>query len=150
MITPLDIQNKEFKKAIRGYKDTEVDEFLDEVISDFEKLFNENKELNDKIEMLKEQLRKYETIEDTLKETLIVAQSTAEDVNSNARKQADIIRQEAENKAKAIINEAKDEVLNVNREYEQVKQQLNIFKTRFKTLLESQLETMDKISEEMI
>ncbi|PAB58853.1 DivIVA domain-containing protein [Anaeromicrobium sediminis] len=149
MITPLDIQNKEFKKSMRGYKESEVDEFLDEIINDYEKLYKDNKELNDKIEMVQEQIKKYETIEKTLRDTLVVAQSTAEDVGSNARKQAEIIIQEAEAKAKNIIGEANNEVLNINKEYEQAKQQLNIFKTRFKTLLESQLETMEKITEEI-
>ncbi|MCT4592896.1 MAG: DivIVA domain-containing protein [Anaeromicrobium sp.] len=149
MITPLDIQNKEFRKSMRGYKESEVDEFLDEIINDYEKLYKENKELNDKIEMVQEQIKKYETIENTLRDTLVVAQSTAEDIGSNARKQAEIIVQEAEARAKEIIGEANKEVLNINKEYEQAKQQLNIFKTRFKTLLESQLETMEKISEEI-
>ena len=56
MITPLDIQNKEFKKVMRGYKESEVDEFLDKVIVDYEKLYKENIELKDKIALLNEQI----------------------------------------------------------------------------------------------
>jgi len=59
MITPLDIQNKEFRRSIRGYNEAEVDEFLDEVMKDFEKLYKENMELKDKILVLNEQIDRY-------------------------------------------------------------------------------------------
>lgn len=57
MITPLDIQNKEFKKTIRGYKESEVDQFLDDIIKDHENLYKENLELKDKIVVLSEQIK---------------------------------------------------------------------------------------------
>ena len=57
MITPLDIQNKEFKKSFRGYKESEVDQFLDEIIEDYEKLYKENIELKDKILILTDQIK---------------------------------------------------------------------------------------------
>ena len=82
MITPLDIQNKEFKKSFRGYKESEVDQFLDEIIEDYEKLYKENIELKDKILILTEQIKQYNNLEETLKDTLIVAQSTADEVTS--------------------------------------------------------------------
>lgn len=140
MITPLDIQNKEFTKALRGYKEAEVDDFLDKVIESYEKSYNENMEFKEKIRLLEEQLEKYNSIEKTLKDTLIVAQSTAEEVAMNANKKAELIIREAEENAKKIIADANNEVLNVRREYEEAKKDFHIFRTRFKTLLESQLD----------
>ncbi len=139
MITPLDIQNKEFTKAIRGYKEVEVDDFLDKVIESYEKVYNENIEFKEKIRLLEEQLEKYNSIEKTLKDTLVVAQSTAEEVAMNANQKAELIIREAEEKGKKIISDANNEVLNIRREYEEAKKEFHIFKTRFKTLLESQL-----------
>lgn len=139
MITPLDIQNKEFTKAIRGYKEVEVDDFLDKVIESYEKAYNDNIEFKEKIRLLEEQLEKYNSIEKTLKDTLVVAQSTAEEVAMNANQKAELIIREAEEKGKKIISDANNEVLNIRREYEEAKKEFHIFKTRFKTLLESQL-----------
>lgn len=97
-------------------------------------------EYKEKIRMLEEQLEKYNSLERTLKDTLVVAQSTAEEVAINANKKAELIIQEAEDKARRIIDGANNEVLSVRKEYEEAKKDFQIFKTRFKTLLESQLE----------
>ncbi|MBB6216973.1 cell division initiation protein [Anaerosolibacter carboniphilus] len=150
MITPLEIQNKEFKKVMRGYKESEVDEFLDKIMIDYEKLYKDNIELKDKITLLQEQIDKYANLEKTLNNTLIVAQTTAEEVSSNAHKKAELIIREAENKGMAIIEEANKDVVKIKREYEEVKKQMHIFKTRFKTLLESQLEAVNTSSKEII
>lgn len=142
MITPLEIQNKEFKKVMRGYKESEVDEFLDKIIVDYEKVFKENIELKDKITLLNEQIDRYVNLEKTLNNTLVVAQSTAEEVGANSQKKAEIIINEAELKANRMISDAKDEVLKVKRQYEEAKKEMEIFKIRFRTLLEAQLEAI--------
>ena len=139
MITPLEIQNKEFKRSIRGYKEDEVDEFLDKIIIDYEKLYKENIELKDKLEGAYHQLNQYKEIEETLKKTLVVAQNAAEDVRLNAQKESGLIIQEAETKAREIIAKANKDVENIRSEFEGIKNQMQIFKTRFKTLLQSQL-----------
>ncbi|MDF2546860.1 DivIVA domain-containing protein [Anaerosolibacter sp.] len=150
MITPLEIQNKEFKKVMRGYKENEVDEFLDKIMIDYEKLYKDNIELKDKITLLQEQIDKYANLEKTLNNTLIVAQTTAEEVSSNAHKKAELIIREAEGKGMSIIEEANKDVVKIKREYEEVKKQMHIFKTRFKTLLESQLEAVNTSCKEIV
>ncbi|MGF7057301.1 DivIVA domain-containing protein [Brassicibacter mesophilus] len=142
MLTPLDIQNKEFKKGIRGYNETEVDSFLDEIIVDYENIYKENIELKDKIGLLNDQIKHYNKIEETLQNTLVVAQSTAEEVSINAKKKAELIINEAEDKARKIIENAQTEVIKIKNEYESVKKEMVVFKTRFKTLLQSQLESI--------
>lgn len=150
MITPLEIQNKEFKKVMRGYKESEVDEFLDKIMMDYEKLYKDNIELKDKIALLQEQIDKYANLEKTLNNTLIVAQSTAEEVAANAHRKAELIIKEAENKAMTIIDEANREVVKIQREYEEIKKQMHIFRTRFRTLLESQLEAINSSFREIV
>jgi len=142
MITPLDIQHKEFKKGMRGYKEDEVDEFLDQVVVDYEKLYKENAELKDKLERTNQQIQQYKNIEDTLKNTLIVAQNAAEDLRANAIKKAEIITLEAEGRAKEIIARAHQDVERIKAEFDGIKKQMQIFRTRFKTLLQSQLEAV--------
>ncbi|RKD34332.1 DivIVA domain-containing protein [Thermohalobacter berrensis] len=149
MITPLDIQNKEFNKGFRGYKESEVDSFLDEIIVDYEKLYKENKEYKEKIEMLNEKLEQYDKIEETLQNTLVVAQKTAEEVNLNAKKKAELIIKEAEEQARKIIEDAHQEVAKIQKQYEELKKELYVFKTRFKTLLKSQLDTVDEYFDEI-
>ncbi|MFA5524846.1 MAG: DivIVA domain-containing protein [Tissierellales bacterium] len=142
MLTPLDIQNKEFKRGVRGYKETDVDAFLDEIMIDYEKIYKDNIELKDKISMLNDQIKHYNQIEETLKNTLVVAQSTAEEVKVNAKKNAELIIREAEEDSRKIIEEARKESLRVRDEYETLKKDMLVFKTRFKTLLQSQLESI--------
>ena len=100
MITPLDIENKEFKKGLRGYNENEVDSYLDEIKKEYENLYRENIELKDKLNALTEQIKRYKTIEETLKETLIVAQQTAEEVNASAQRKSSLIIDEAHHQAK--------------------------------------------------
>lgn len=142
MLTPMEIHNKEFKKAMRGYKEEEVDEFLDKVVTDFERLYRENGELKDKIGVINERVDNYSLMEKTLQSTLVVAQTTAEDVVANARSKSEVIIREAEEQAKKIIEEANNSVVDIHREYENLKKDVQIFKTRFKTLLESELEAL--------
>ena len=92
LLTPLDIQNKEFRRAFRGYHDEQVDEFLDQIIKDYTELMNESIVLKEQVEGLRGQLGQYHQLEETLNKTLIVAQQTAEEVRSNARKEAEVIR----------------------------------------------------------
>src|SRR5690348_11927088 len=128
MITPLDIQNKEFKKSFRGYKAGEVDGFLDEIIMDYERIYKENIELKDKIGMLTDQIRQYNNLEDTLKNTLVVAQTTADEVTTSARHKAEVIIEDAELEGKKLIDSAREEVRNIKREYEYLKKEIFIFK----------------------
>lgn len=84
-LTPMEIHNKEFPRSFRGYNEDEVDRFLDEVVEEFERLYKENLEIRDRISMLHEQITHYKTMENTLKETLITAQKTADEVVENAQ-----------------------------------------------------------------
>ena len=148
MLTPLDIQNKEFTKGFRGYIEIEVDSFLDEVISDYEHIFKENLELKSKIDMLNEQIKHYGSMENTLQKTLVIAQTTAEDVVQAARRQGDSIINESDRRAEKMIESARDQVINSKKEYERIRKEILMFKTKYKTLLNAQLETIDHYAED--
>lgn len=139
-LTPLDIHNKEFSRSFRGYDEDEVNEFLDQIIKDYEAIIREHKELEGQASALEERLSHFANIEDTLSKTIIVAQEAADEVKNNAKKEAELIIKEAEKNADRIINEALARSRKIALETEELKKQASIFRTRFRTLLEAQLE----------
>lgn len=104
-LTPLDIHNKEFTRGFRGYDEDEVNDFLDHVIKDYEKVIREKKALEDKLYEMEEKLSHFTNIEETLNRSILVAQESADEVKSNANKEAKLIIKEAEKNADRIINE---------------------------------------------
>lgn len=149
MLTPLDIQNKEFKRSFRGYDIKAVDIFLDQVIEDYEKVYKENVELKDKVNLFSDQIRQYNTLEETLKNTLVIAQTTAEDVISSARAKSQNITDEAEINGDKIIELANERVRDIRLEYEQLKKEMYSFKTRYQTFIEAQLLSLDKFHKDI-
>lgn len=145
MLTPVEIENKEFKKGIRGYREDEVDEFLDIVKEDFENLYRENADLKEKIRMYNDQINKYENIEETLKATLITAQTAAEDTCSAAHKKAKIVVEEAELRSRQIIEQANNRVIEIRKEYDSIVKEFKIFRNKFKSLLEDEIRSVDDI-----
>ena len=149
LITPLEIQKKEFKKSLRGYSPKSVDSFLDEILEDYETMYKENIELKDKVNMLADQIRQYNTLEETLKDTLIVAQTTADEVTSSARHKAEMIIEDAELKGQKLVDGAKDDVRNIKTEYINLKKEIFIFKTRYQSFIEAQLLSLQEFYEQI-
>lgn len=141
-LTPLDIHNKEFSRSFRGYDEDEVNEFLDLIIKEFEILIREKKELEERIAQSSEKLGHFSNIEETLSKTIIVAQETADEVKANAKKESELIKKEAEKNADRIINEALAKSRKIAMEVEELKKQAAIYRARFRTLLEAQLEML--------
>ena len=106
MITPMDIHNKTFSKKLRGYADDEVNSFLDEVASDYERIYREHREMEEQMDTLKAKLANYEKMEATMSSTLVMAQETAENVKTTAKKVAEVIVREAQNRAARIVSDA--------------------------------------------
>lgn len=141
-LTPLDISKVEFTKSFRGYSEEEVDDFLDKVVKDFEVLFRENLELKDQVERESRNVDKYKNLEETLKNTLVLAQKAAEDSKANSIREAENLIIEAKNKAQTIINEANSEVRELQQQYSDIQRQLLMFKTKYRSLLNAQLELL--------
>ncbi|MFC3745521.1 DivIVA domain-containing protein [Paenibacillus sp. GCM10012306] len=143
-LTPLDIHNKEFSRRLRGYDEDEVNEFLDQVIKDYESVIRENKELQNQLLALQERLDHFVNIEETLSKTIIIAQEAADEVKNNSKKESQLIIKEAEKNADRIINEALSKSRKISMETEELRKQASIYRTRFRTLLEAQLELLSQ------
>ena len=149
MLTPLDIENKKFsKQMMNGYSVEEVDDFLDELTVDYEKIYKESSELKDKIAKLEESVVKYKNIENTLQNTLVMAQSAADEVKELARKQAEQIISEAEGKAKQTVNEIEQQIIFKRKEMEEISKQFDVYKAKMESLLISQLEMLKDSNKE--
>jgi len=146
--SPNDLQNITFKRSLWGYSEDAVNEVLDKIIEDYSEYIRENIELKDRIAVLNEGMQHYKNIEDSLQNTLIVAQQTSEEVKKNAYEKAENIIKEAELKAQKIINDANQEVIKIKFEYEELKKRLHVFKSKTETLLLSQLEVLRQMFEE--
>ncbi|TSB46340.1 DivIVA domain-containing protein [Alkalicoccobacillus porphyridii] len=141
-LTPLDIHNKEFTRAFRGYDEDEVNEFLDQVIKDYEAVLREKKELFEQVTSLEEKLDHFNNIEETLNKSILVAQEAAEELRRNAQKESQLIVKEAEKNANRIVNDALTKSRKVMMEMEELKKQASVYKMRFKMLIEAQLEML--------
>ena len=147
-LTPMDIHNKEFSRSFRGYNEDEVDQFLDNIVDEFEKLYKENMELKDRINSLVDQINQFKTMEKTLKDTLVTAQKTADEVTALAQKKSDMIIKEAEEQARKIREKATQDVIDANKESFEIRKQIRMLKSKIKSLLESQIEQLEQIDEE--
>jgi cell division initiation protein len=145
-LTPLDIHNKEFSRRMRGYDEDEVNEFLDQIIKDYEGLIRENKELQTQMSTLEERLGHFTNIEETLSKAIIVAQNAADELKSNAKKESQLIVREAEKNADRIINDSLAKSRKIAIEMEELKKQSMIYRTRFRSLLEAQIEILKEES----
>lgn len=141
-LTPLDIHNKEFNRGFRGYDEDEVNEFLDQIIKDYEIILREKKELADKVVDLDERLAHFVNIESTLSKSILIAQETAEEVKRNAQKEAQLIIKEAEKNADRIINDSLSKSRKIALEIEELKKQAYVYKIRFKMLIEAQMDIL--------
>ena len=149
MITPLDIENKKFaKQVMNGYSVDEVDDFLDDLTIEYEKLFKENADYKSEVVRLKEDMEHYKAIESTLQSTLIMAQTTAEEVKDVARKQAEQIVNEAKLNAEKEVDYLENEISLKRKELDDVQKQFDVYKAKMESLLISQLELLKEVNKE--
>ena len=147
MITPLEIENKKFsKQMMNGYSVEEVDDFLDDLTACYEKLYKDNSESQDKISELQGKLEHYKQIEGTLNNTLIMAQSTAEDIKNVARQQADQIVKDAEAESKQSLATLEQQILIKQKELADLQKQFDVYKAKMESLLISQLELIKEVN----
>lgn len=142
-LSPLDIHNKEFGKAFRGYQEDEVNEFLDQIIKDYEILMKDKKDLEERLKQTDERVGHFTTIEGTLQKSIVIAQEAAEEVRRNSQKEAKLIVREAEKNADRIVNESLTKARRIAMEIEELKKQSKVFRNRFKMIVEAQLDLID-------
>lgn len=148
-LTPMDINNKEFKKVLRGYSQEEVDEFLDEIVENYEEVYKENSRLKESLARSNDQLEHYSKIENTIQNTLLLAQNAAEQARENSQKEAEIIIKNANETAQKIVDKAHTDVIGINDEYEKVRQEFIKFRAKFRNFMNTQTETFDELERDL-
>lgn len=149
-ITAMEITNKEFRKSMRGYNADEVDEFLDKVAEDYEILYKENSTQKEKLSNIEEKINHYNKMESTIQNTLLLAQNAAEQARENAKKESELVIRSANDTAQKIIDKAHSDVIQINDEFDRIKQEFCKFRTKFRSFMESQLEMFDDMEKEFI
>ena len=160
MLTPIDIHNQEFSRSFRGYNMEEIDDFLDQVVNDYEKLYRENNQLKKEIELNEKALTQYHQLEKNLQDTLLVAQRTADEVTNTANNRADEIRQtakqaadniihEAELEAKRRLEDAAQKVREAINEYERIVSDKRQFIAKMRNTLNTELALLDDFERQM-
>lgn len=144
-LTPLDIHHKEFRHSLRGYSEEEVDQFLDDVADEFERLFKENIDLSERLDTAKAKLDEYEMQRHTINNTLVAAQRSADEIVAKAQSEAEDTRRDAETRAKEVIHSALQKKQAVANELVRIKHAEEEFRARYRSLLESQLRSVSEI-----
>lgn len=149
MLTPLDIENKRFsKQMMNGYSVEEVDDFLDEIGVDYAKKHKELTETNKKLEEAYAEMEKYKTLESTLQNTLVMAQTTAEEVKKVANQQAEQIVTEAKATAQKEADLLEQQITYKRKALEDLQKQFDIYKAKMESLLISQLELIKDMNKD--
>lgn len=146
--TPNDIQNILFKRSLFGFNQFQVEEVLDKIVEDMTTYIKENNRLKEKLEDAQEKLNYYRGIEQSLQNSLVIAQQTSDEIIQNAKKNADNIIKEAELNAKKIIEDANQEVLEIRFEYERLKREVEAYRTKIESIIKAQLQSLRSLSDE--
>lgn len=150
MLTPMEIHDHQFKKAFRGYNEYEVDDFLDKIVADFEKLLRENERLKNQLSTNEQELDHYRKLEKTMNDTLLVAQRTADEVIGSARRNADEMKEQTARECQQIRDQAQFEAkqqldtANAKRDailadYSKLVSEKHSFLMKLRTTIESEL-----------
>ena len=149
MMTPLDIQTVKFSNSTLGYKKSEVDSFVAEVLTNYESLYRSVNESAQKISSLSKMIESYKGMEETMKNTLLVAQQSAEQLTKSAKTEAESILGEANQKSHDIIAKATQRLDDLNAEYERLKKEIKNFVLRSKAEFEVQVKNLDEAQREI-
>lgn len=154
MLTPADIENKVFKKVkFNGYDINDVEDYLEKIIVDYEKLFKENLEMKDKVDNLQESVAYYKSIEIGIDQTVGNAQIEADSIKEEATNMADKIKKDAmkeveeykknqEEKFSENLEEVKKQIMAKEVELEELKKQMRIYKVKTVAMLEAQIKIL--------
>ncbi len=143
MLTSMDIRNHEFEKGFRGYNEEQVNEFMNQVANEFETLYRDNRELKEAVDQLRDENTRYKNMEETMTNTLMLAQKTAEEAKVNARREAELIISSAEQEKDKMIQNTAQYLRDGQERYEVIRHDVAIFKAKIESLLKSQLQLLD-------
>lgn len=146
---------EKFNRALRGYDPEEVNAFLDQVITQVEKMIAEGKEKDKKIMelqhleteniRLKEKLEQYERMESTLNKAIMMAQKTSEQIKVSAIKESETLIEDAKSNASRIVNEALLRAEKTEMEASMLRRNINVFKRRLRDIIQTQMDVINDI-----
>ena len=145
MLTPLELQKIEFKKKMGGYVQSDVDEIFAVIAGDYEAIYKENIKLRDRLEVLEDLVNKYKSMEDTMRDTLIVAQKAADDLNKSAVQKSEAIIQKAESDAEFIRESARVTANQILKDKEKLANDLFAYGVQIDSILDAQKQLVAKI-----
>jgi cell division initiation protein len=142
-ITPLDIQQQQFRVKFRGFDMVEVDNFLDLVANEFEELLRENNRVKEEDRQKLERIQQLEGAEKDLRNALVSAQQICEEMKNNARKEGELIIEEAKGNARKVMETAQAQAMQVEAEITQLKRQRSEFEASLKAAVEMHLRLLE-------
>lgn len=145
MLRPIDIQNKEFEKKLKGYDCDQVDDFLDAIIQDYEVICKENETLKEKMKVLTDSLERYKQIEATLQKSIDVAKETAAEIRSSAQLEAKNITERARLDAVRLSKQIDDEHLKKHNEMLAIKTEIDGYRARLKAICTNIMQMCDEL-----
>ncbi|MBQ2455960.1 MAG: DivIVA domain-containing protein [Firmicutes bacterium] len=146
---PSEIQGKTFSRAVRGYKEDEVDQFLELLADEFASLISDNDRLRLEVEDQNRRISGYKQQESSIASTLEAAKSLMSDISASAEKRAEILIKNAELDAEIKQRQAMDAVQRLKDEEQSLSERVNMIRTRFKSMLEAELARFDSLSDEL-
>jgi cell division initiation protein len=144
MIMPIDIDKKEFSRDKKGYNSREVDEFLDIIVADYEKVLNDNRTMAHKIKALEKQLEEAQKDDNAMVETLETAKKLMADISASAERRAELMMRDAELEAENMLLDAKVNVRKLTDEHAILSTKVRRLKDNFRKMLESELARIDE------
>lgn len=141
---------KNFLSGWNGYSVEEVDDFLDQVTEELEKKCKELSSVNKELEQTKKDLEHYKGMEGTIQNTLVIAQSAADEVKNSAKQQAAQIIKDAEGTARQSVETLTQSIVLKKKELEDLEKQLDVFKAKMESLLISQLELIKDMKKDNV
>jgi cell division initiation protein len=136
-VTPLDIQQQQFKTRFRGFDIREVDAFLEQMAETVESLQKENQNLGDEVRRLELEIQGYRKREETFKRALLNSQKVLDQMKDNARRSAELIIAEAEVKAEKILNKAHNRLAQLHEDITELKRQRTQIEVQISSIIEA-------------
>jgi len=147
-ITPLDIQQQQFRTRFRGFDVHEVDTFLEQMAESFESMQAETEDCMEKIQRLEHEIRGYKEREDAFKRAMLNSQKVLEQMKENARKSSELIVANAEIKAEKILNQAHNRLAQLHADIAELKRQRMQIEIQIRSILETHSKLLDLGKEE--
>jgi cell division initiation protein len=142
-ITPIDIQQQQFKSRLMGYDKAGVDHFLELLAGELERLLRQNQDLQEELARAKSTLGEMRDREATLKETLLTTQKVTDALKANARHEADLLLADTELRAERLMQDAEERRLELLKEIQEIKRQKIAFETGLRCMLEQHVRLLD-------